>query len=202
MAEVLSAPKNLPVGPIGRRGVGWWGAATLVVTEAALFGYLFFSYFYIGATAPAGWLLDPTPSIKLSLSGVVLMLLSGLAMWNAERAIVRARRGAALTSLAAALVLGAAFVALQGLEWSSKPYGLGASSYSSIYFVTTGMHLVHVVAGLLMLLALIGWTGLGYFDRERRLVIAAGALYWYFVSALSVLLFLCFYVTPYLGFAR
>jgi cytochrome c oxidase subunit III len=190
------------VGPVGRQGVGWWGAATLVVTEAALFGYLFFSYFYLGATASPGWLAESAPSVKLALPGMLLLLISSAAVWTAERAIRRSRRGAALAGWAAALVLGAAFVVIQCIEWQTKPFALAASSYSSLYFVTTGMHLAHVIAGLLVLLALCWWTSLDYFSAERRLVVAAGALYWYFVSALSVLVFVTFYVTPYLGFAR
>jgi cytochrome c oxidase subunit III len=202
MAEALVRLENLPVGPIGRQGVGWWGAATLIVTETALFGYLFFSYFYTGATAPAGWLLDPAPKLKLALPNTILLLVSSLALWSAERGIKHSRRELALASFSIAFILGAAFVALQWLEWCAKPYELGTSSYASLYFVTTGMHLVHVIAGLFMLVALIWWTTLDYFTPERRLVVAAGALYWYFVSALSVPVFFTFYVTPYLGFAR
>ena len=60
MAELIALRQGpLPVGPVGRRGLGWWGVGTLVATEAALFGYLLFSYFYTGATAPPGWLLEP-----------------------------------------------------------------------------------------------------------------------------------------------
>ena len=53
MAEtVIAAPVNLPVGPIRRHGIGWWGAGTLIASEGALFAYLLFAYYYTGATAP------------------------------------------------------------------------------------------------------------------------------------------------------
>ncbi len=39
MAElVISQPQQLPVGPIGRQGMGQWGIGALVASEAALFG--------------------------------------------------------------------------------------------------------------------------------------------------------------------
>ena len=54
MADVAVAmPEKLPVGPIGRNGIGWWGVGTLIATEAALFSYLLFSYYYTGRDRPA-----------------------------------------------------------------------------------------------------------------------------------------------------
>ena len=50
--------------------------------------------------------------------------------------------------------MGAVFVAVQVLEWQAKTYGLGTSSYASLYFVTTGFHIAHVFVGSVVLLAL------------------------------------------------
>lgn len=203
MAEVvLSRPENLPVGPTGRHGVGWWGVGTLVVSEAALFAYLLFAYFYTGATAPPGWLLDPAPTLKLALPNMVLLLISSVGVWGAERGISKGRRGQALAGLGIAFVLGAVFVTVQCLEWRSKPYRLGDSSYASLYFVTTGLHIAHVIVGLLVLAALFWWTVLRYFSARRRMALAAGALYWHFVNVISVCVFVTYYVTPRLGFGR
>ena len=203
MAEVLLArPENLPVGPTGRQGVGWWGAGTLVASEAALFAYLLFAYFYTGATAPPGWLLDPAPSLKFALPNTLLLLVSSAAVWMAERGIIKGRRGQALAGLGAAFALGVVFVAVQCLDWRSKPYRLGDSSYSSLYFVTTGLHIAHVIVGLVVLFVLACWTALRYFSARRRIAIAAGALYWHFVNVMSVCVFLTYYVTPYLGFGQ
>ncbi len=203
MAEVmLSRPRDLPVGPTGRQGVGWWGVWTLVVSESALFGYLLFAYFYSGATAPRGWLLESEPRLHLALPNTVMLLISSLAVWWAERGLALGRRGRALAGLGSAFVLGAAFVVVQGFEWRSKPYRLGDSSEASLYFVTTGMHVAHVIVGLAVLAALLWWTALDYFSARRRMAVAAGALYWHFVNAISVCVFVTYYVTPYLGFGR
>jgi cytochrome c oxidase subunit III len=203
MAEALiSRPQDLPVGPIGRHGVGWWGAATLIASEAALFGYLFFAYFYSGATAPVGWLLDPAPRLTIALPNTLLLLLSSLIVWWGEVGVTRGRRGQALAGFLLTLLLGVVFVVLQGIEWRSRPFTFGSSSYASLYFVTSGLHVLHVVVGLLVLVALTAWTALRYFSARRRLVVAAGILYWHFLNVISVLVFATFYLTPYLGFGR
>jgi cytochrome c oxidase subunit 3 len=198
----LSRPQNLPVGPTGRDGLGWWGVGTLIVTEAALFGYLLFAYFYTGATAPAGWLLERAPSLKLALPNTILLLLSSLVAWWAERGILRRRRPQALVGFGLVFLMGAVFVAVQWMEWRSKSYGLATSSYASLYFVTTGFHIAHVIVGLVILIALFSWTALDFFSPRRRLVVSAGVFYWHFVDIVWLLVFSTYYLTPYLGFGQ
>jgi len=203
MAEiVISAPVNLPVGPIRRHGIGWWGAGTLIASEGALFVYLLFAYYYTGATAPRGWLLEPSPTLTLALPNTLLLLLSSLAAWWGEQGVLKGARARALLGFGGAVLMGTVFVIVQGLEWRSKTYGIGTSSYASLYFVTTGFHMAHVLLGLAVLIALFGWTALDYFSPRRRLVVSAGVLYWHFVDAVWLFVFTTYYLTPYLGFGR
>jgi heme/copper-type cytochrome/quinol oxidase subunit 3 len=192
----------LPVGPLGRHGTGWWGVGTLIVSEAALFVFLLFSYFYSAATAHTGWLLEPTPSLTRALPATLLLLASSVVVWVGEQGVLRRRRAQALMSFGLALAMGIVFVYLQWLEWQAKSYGIGASSYASLYYLTTGMHIAHVLVGLVVLAAVFTWTALDYFGPQRYMAVSAGVLYWHFVNVVSVLVFATFYVTPYLGFGR
>jgi heme/copper-type cytochrome/quinol oxidase subunit 3 len=88
----LSQPQNLPVGPIRRHGIGWWGAGTLIASEAALFAFLLFCYYYLGAINASGWLMEPAPSLKLALPNTVLLLASSAAAWFGERGILSMKR--------------------------------------------------------------------------------------------------------------
>lgn len=203
MTEVMIAkPGLLPVGPVGRSGSGMWGVGALIASEAALFAYLLFAYYYTGATAPKGWLLESAPTLKLVLPNTILLLLSSVAAWWAERGVLRQRSIQALIGFGAAVVMGSVFVAVQWFEWQAKHYGLGTSSYSSLYFVTTGFHIAHVVIGLAVLAALFIWTALDYFSPRRRLVVSAGVMYWHFVDIVWLFVFATYYLTPYAGFAR
>jgi cytochrome c oxidase subunit I+III len=201
-AVALGEPGQIPVGPIGRRGVGYWGVATLVASEAALFSYLLFSYFYTGATAQPGWLLERSPELKLALPNTLLLLASSVVAWFGERGVLRRRRAQALVGFAGAFVMGAAFVIVQWFEWKAKPFSIGTSSYASVYFITTGFHIAHVLVGLLILMAIFAWTALDYFSPRRRLTVSAGVLYWHFVDIVWIFVFTTYYVTPYLAFGR
>ncbi len=203
MSEVaLLQPARLPVGPVGRRGLGYWGVGTLIATEAALFSYLLFSYFYLGATAQAGWVLESHPSLKLAVPNTILLLASSGAAWLGERGVLGERRTQALAGFGVAFLMGAVFVFIQSLEWKAKPFPLGGSSYASLYFVTTGLHIAHLLAGLLGLAALFVWTALDYFSPRRRLSVSAGVLYWHFVDVVWIFIFTTYYITPYLGFGK
>ena len=201
MAEVVIVePRQLPVGPIGRHGIGYWGVGMLIATEAALFAYLLFAYYYTGATAQRGWVLEAKPALTLALPNTVLLLASSVVAWIGERGILDRHRAKALLGFGGAFVMGAVFAAVQGHEWTSKPFDLGTSSYASLYFVTTGFHMAHVIIGLGVLAALFTWTALDYFSPRRRLTISAGVLYWHFVDAVWLFVFFTYYVSPYLGF--
>ena len=200
-AEVaISQPRDLPIGPIGRHGIGYWGVGMLVVSEAALFAYLLFAYYYTGASAQDGWVLEPRPSLKLALPNTILLLASSVVAWIGERGILDRQRGKALLGFGLAFIMGSVFAAVQGYEWVSKPYSLGTSSYASLYFVTTGFHMAHVIIGLGVLAALFLWTALDYFSPRRRLTISSGVLYWHFVDVVWLFVFSTYYLTPYLGF--
>lgn len=203
MADVAALEEvRLPVGPIGRRGVGSWGVGMLVASEAALFGYLLFAYYYTGVGARPGWLLEPEPALKLALPNTFILIASSFAAWFGEHCVLKQRRSGALLGFAVALVLGCAFAAIQALEWKAKPFHPGESSYASLYFATTGFHMAHVLAGLAVLAAILAWTALDYFSPRRRLSVSAGVLYWHFVDVIWLFVFATYYLTPYLGFAR
>jgi heme/copper-type cytochrome/quinol oxidase subunit 3 len=174
--------------------------AMLIASEAALFAYLLFSYYYVGASAPPGWVLEPHPTLKLALPNTILLMASSVVAWFGERGILDRRRGQALLGLGGAFIMGTVFAIVQGYEWHSKAFSLGTSSYASLYFVTTGFHEAHVVVGLGVLAALFVWTALDYFSPRRRLTISAGVIYWHFVDVVWLFVFSTYYVSPYLGF--
>ncbi|MDB5669337.1 MAG: cytochrome [Alphaproteobacteria bacterium] len=203
MAELVCAdPGPLPVGPVGRSGMGWWGVATLIASEAALFGFLVFAYFYVGATAQPGWLLEPAPKLFPALPNTLLLLASSGAAWWGEKGVERGRRHQAVAGLLGAFVMGAVFAGVQAYEWSVKTYGMGESSYASLYYVTTGLHMAHVLVGLVILLTLAGWTAAGFFSQVRWIPVSAGILYWHFVDVVWLFVFAAYYLTPYLGFPQ
>lgn len=199
-SDTLYSGEALPVGSKGRLSSGWWGMVALIATEAALFAYLLFSYFYIAAQSVGPWPPDGAPKLDLAIAGTIVLLLGSVTMWWGEKGIRAGRQRQLLIGLALSVLLGIAFVGLEGFEWSRKHFTPASNAYGSLYFTVTGFHLTHVLVGVVMLVMLFVWTRFGYFGARRHSTVAIAVMYWHFVTAVWVAVFLSFYVTPY--FAR
>lgn len=199
MVDIALSSTTLPVGSIGRDASGWWGMLTLIATEAALFAYLLFSYFYIASHAPAPWPPKGAPSLDLAIPGTLVLLAGSVTMWWGERGIERGRNGQLIGGLVLSMALAIAFIVLEGIEWAGKPFTLSTDAYSSLYFTITGFHLAHVLVGLLILGSILLWTLLGHFDANRHSAVSIGVIYWHFVTAVWVAVFFTFYLAPRLG---
>jgi heme/copper-type cytochrome/quinol oxidase subunit 3 len=202
MTDTHTTPP-LPVGALDTRASGWWAMIFTVFTEASLFAYLLFSYFYLAVQPhlPGNFPEGGPPSLTLALPNTIILLVSSLAVAWAQFGIERGNRWRLVAGLGTGAALGAVFLVVQGYEWADKPFPLSSTPYSSLYFVITGFHMAHVIVGVLMLIALTWWSWAGYFNSRRFAHIHIGALYWHFVDAVWLLVFFTFYITPLLGLA-
>ncbi|HVV64985.1 MAG TPA: cytochrome c oxidase subunit 3 [Rhizomicrobium sp.] len=201
MSDELVIRQKLPVGAIDTRATGWWGMIFLIFTEASLFGYLLFSYFYLGVQPQdqGMWPEGGVPKLELALPDTFVLIFSSLAIYWGERGRRLGSNGRLVAGLAIGLVLGAIFVVIQFFEWKAKPFSLGSSAYSSLYYTITGFHMAHVICGLIVLATLLAWSAEGYFDRVRYAPVQIGSLYWHFVDAVWIVIFFAIYVTPRFG---
>jgi heme/copper-type cytochrome/quinol oxidase subunit 3 len=200
MAETatLYQGQALPVGSKGRLSSGWWGMLVLIATEAALFAYLLFSYYYVAAQVGGAWPPGGAPKLTLAIAGTIVLLVGSVTMWWGEDGIRKGRRGQLLIGLGASILLALAFIALEGTEWTRKGFSLTSNVYGSLYFTITGFHLLHVIVGVLMLAMLFVWSLLNYFGARRHSTVSIAVMYWHFVTAVWVAVFFTFYLTPYL----
>ena len=199
MSIVSLSRADLPVGNVKTHAAGWWGMIAGIITEASLFAYLLFGYFYFtiqphGAPWPA-----EMPTFKLALPNTIVLIISSVAVWWGERGGQEGARAKQVTGLGLGFLLGVIFVVVQVFEWKSKSFSLNSGSYGSLFFVVTGFHMAHVILGLVMLLPLTIWAALGYFGPQRNAPVSIGAIYWHFVDAVWLVVFFSLYITPYLG---
>lgn len=201
MADTLVPTGPLPVSPVGRRASGWYGMLFLIATEAALFVYLLFSYFYLGSQSPGAWPPSGAPDLLVAGFNTAVLLASSVAAWWAQGGIERGDSRRLLAGLAIAFSLGAVFVGVQVHEWLGKSFSPATNAYGSLFFTITGLHIAHVVVGLLILLCLILWAALGRFSAERHDHVTIGILYWHFVDLVWLAVFATLFLTPRLGFS-
>lgn len=145
------------------------------------FAGLFASYFDLRANR-AAW---PPPGVHLdvveSSVGTVLLLLSSVFMVVMTRALDRKRDRAAHWWTAAAIVAAAGFVALSIHGYTKNSFTISSNAYGSIYYAMTGFHLLHVVAGIGLLVALLIGMRSPALLANRRAGAEAMTYYWHFV---------------------
>jgi heme/copper-type cytochrome/quinol oxidase subunit 3 len=189
----MSEPLAVPVALQRGRPVGWWGVLLLVATEAALFGAMIASYFYLRFDAvhwpPPG---VPEPKVLVPALLTVVLVCSSVPAWVAAAAARRRQSGRASTGLVTTAALGALYAAgtsvLLVQEWHDAPATKDA--YDSLFFTIQGAHVAHVAAGVLVNLYLLATVARGRLSQYRMNGIWAMSLYWHFVNALAVLVLL------------
>ncbi len=183
-----------------RRGypIGWWGMVVLIATEGTIFAGLLSSYFFVRATSPE-WPLEgiEPPELTLIVPFTFVLLASSLPLFWAEAAVRRGRISAVRTGLLISFVLGAAFLANQGYEYYELDFGLRDNAYTSLFYVTTGLHGLHVLVGLLMNLVVQAKAWTGRITTERHLTLSVFSLYWHFVDVVWIFVFSSLYLSAH-----
>ncbi|MGB9206031.1 MAG: cytochrome c oxidase subunit 3 [Terriglobales bacterium] len=196
MTDLSLERRVLPVSD----SIAWWGILLFIISEAALFAFLLFSYYYVAIQPqPTPWPPEYLPRLTLAGPNTLILLASSGVAWFGERGTRRGNRTEQLIGLAGTFVMGAIFLTIQYFEWQNKTYSITSSSYGSLFYTVTGFHGAHVIVGLLILAALVIWSWLGYFGRANSTPVSVGVLYWHFVDAVWLFVLFTFYITPYLG---
>jgi heme/copper-type cytochrome/quinol oxidase subunit 3 len=178
------------------RANGSWGIACLIATEASLFGYLLFSYLYLGSIARGPWPPSGPPELRLVLPNTILLLLSSGSMYWAESGIKRGFAGRLRAGVVLTLLMGTGFMIVQGIEYTKLPFTPQSNAYGSLFYTITGFHGAHVIVGLVMLAVIAVRAFLGHFDSRRHEAVTNVSWYWHFVDAVWLAVFTTLYLAP------
>jgi heme/copper-type cytochrome/quinol oxidase subunit 3 len=188
--------RRLPLNGTGTHVPGAYGIMLLILTEASLFGYLLFSYFYLASMARGPWPPAGLPELRLALPNTGILLLSSGTMWWAESGIRLGRAGRLLGGLILTLALGTVFLGIQAVEYQHQSFGPSTNAYCSLFFTITGFHGAHVAVGLLIIAVVALRAGLGHFSASRYLAVTNVSWYWHFVDAVWLAVFTSLYLSP------
>jgi heme/copper-type cytochrome/quinol oxidase subunit 3 len=158
------------------------------------------TYFYLGALNPA-W--PPAgidrPTLEKPIMMTILLIASSVTLYWGERGIKQGQPQRLKLGIAASIILGVAFLAIQWSEYHEKlrHFLPQTHAYASIFYTTTGFHGAHVAFGLLMLLLLGLRALLGHFDAQHHTAVTTTSLYWHFVDVVWLVIFTSFYLSPH-----
>lgn len=178
---------------------GLLGMLLLVFSEILVFAGFFVAWFYLDATRgpfpPSGY-----PALTEWLGAVMtgLLLIGSLAVWYGRTGIVKdGNRSRLTTGYGIALLTGIAFLAALGFEWSQlMAEGLKWTTgpYGASYYALAGLHAGHLIAGLVLLgIVIYRASARGHFSQQRNLMVRTVEVYWHFLTAVSIAIFVFVY---------
>ena len=186
--------------------LGMWA---FLATEILIFGGLFTGYAaYQAEYRHAFEAASGRLSVVIAFVNTVVLLASSLTMALAVRAAQLGRRRALVWLLVATAALGAAFLGIKAVEYYQdyeewlvpglafhpeewREQGINpahAQLFLVFYYVATGLHAVHLTAGIGIVLVLAWMARRGAFVPEYYAPVEMWGLYWHFVDVVWIFL--------------
>ncbi len=179
------------------RSLGVFGMRLFLASLGMLFAGSLAAFLIIRVQADA-WPPPGAPGIPVGLFvSTPLLLLSSGSMWWGLRNIRAGNGGALSLGLLATLVLGLAFLGVQGWAWSAL-YAAELTARSNLYgftfFMLTGLHAAHVIGGLIPLGIVTTRAFLNRYSAEDHRGVELVSMYWHFLDAVWIVLFAVLFV--------
>lgn len=182
--------------------IGKLGMWLFLAGETMLFGGLMACYALL-MVARGGWGADGA-HVAWRLGGINTLVLftSSLTAALAQGAARNQDSAGVKRYLGATAAIGVLFLVIKAFEYAgdfADGFTPRAALFWSFYYLMTGLHVLHLLAGVLVIVGLLLWirprTPGALIERKLKYV----CLYWYFVETVWVFLFALVYLTPSLG---
>ena len=187
--------------------LGMW---VFLVTEVLFFGGLFVTYTVYRAFYPAAFAAG-SHELDILLGGIntAVLITSSLTMALAVHAAQLGHRRLLMMFLLITMALGSVFLGIKAVEYYhkfvehhvpgpsfqfEKEHFRHAQIFFSLYFIMTGLHAIHMIVGIGVLIVMWIWSWRGTITAEYASPIEISGLYWHFVDIVWIFLFPLLYL--------
>jgi cytochrome c oxidase subunit 3 len=162
------------------------GIVLFLGSELMFFSALFAMYFTLRGQATA-W---PPPGTNLDLLEPTIFTAVLIASSGTMQAAVRRIRDGDAAGMRRwiwlTLLLGVVFLAGQAHGYARANFQIATNAYGSAYYTMTGFHALHVFAGLVLMLVVLGRAAAGAYSRDEHAGVEVAAYYWHFVDVVWI----------------
>ena len=179
---------------------GKLGIWLFLASEVLLFGAFFSTYILLRVGAAGNWPVQAELlNIPLATVNTVILITSSVTMVMAWASLKLERFGRFQLYFGATIALALAFLVIKGFEYGaefSHHRYPKTNTFLAIYFTMTGLHGVHILAGVVVNLYHLATARRWYRDDKERLAnrIEIAGLYWHFVDLVWIFLFPVLYL--------
>lgn len=186
--------------------LGMW---LFIFTELLLFGGLFivysiYRYLNQDAFQVAGHELDTF----IGAFNTVILLVSSMTIAMSTSALQNKNIKLTIYLIGITLILALIFLVNKYFEWGIKfehgifpgsqhlinDFGQGEILFFALYFVMTGLHALHIIAGMIIMLVALAKIRKGTVHADKPVLLENAGLYWHLVDLIWIFLFPLFYL--------
>nr|UUG47464.1 cytochrome c oxidase subunit III [Ips shangrila] len=177
-----------------------WGMILFITSEIFFFIAFFWAFFHsslspsieLGMNWPPKGISTFNP-LEIPLLNTLILLSSGLTITWAHHSLMENNSKQAIQSLFLTVILGFYFSFLQAYEYIEAPFSIADSIYGSTFFMTTGLHGLHVLVGSSFLMICLLRMIKNHFSMTHHFGFEAAAWYWHFVDVIWLFLYISIY---------
>lgn len=187
--------------------LGMW---VFLLTEVMFFGGLFLGYALYRSHYPEAFIEGSRElDIVLGTANTAILICSSLTMVLAVHGAQKGNNRAIVLFLILTGILGSIFLGIKGVEYTTKiehglfpgplfhfpgPLAQNVQMFFVMYFTMTGLHALHMILGIAVLIPLIFLARQGRFTPENHNTLENFGLYWHFVDMIWIFLFPLLYL--------
>jgi nitric oxide reductase NorE protein len=183
---------------VTRRIPGESGTWVFLLGDMLVFAAFFATFMVERSKAPEAFdAARKTLHVNIGLANTLVLLTSSLFVVAAIGALRTGLRAIAARALLIAAGCGVVFVALKVTEYVllvQDGHTAGVNHFYLYYFILTGLHLLHVCIGILVLVLMLTQTRRTELSATRLAVIEGGGCFWHLVDLLWIVLFPLLYL--------
>jgi cytochrome c oxidase subunit III len=181
-----------------QREAARFGMWLFLASETLLFAGLFALYAALRVRNPAAVQSGiGANDIRIGTLNTLILISSSFTVALSHLFLEADRRARSLACLATTIVLASLFLVLKATEYAAHiRHGIlpGQTQFFTLYYMTTALHSLHVIAGMLVLTFL----GIGIMRRTvrkgRAYPLELGTLYWHLVDVIWIFLWPLYYL--------
>nr|AEP27593.1 cytochrome c oxidase subunit III [Kyklioacalles aubei] len=177
-----------------------WGMMLFITSEILFFFAFFWAYFHaslspnieLGMNWPPKGIKTFNP-MEIPLLNTLILLSSGLTITWSHHSLMENNYNQSLQSLFITVFLGFYFTLLQAFEYKEASFSISDGIYGTTFFMTTGLHGLHVIIGSTFLLINLIRLYYNHFSMNHHFGFEAAAWYWHFVDVIWLFLYISIY---------
>jgi len=150
---------------------------------------------YVALRGQVEWNVSHSFSrLTIPFANTAILLISAVTAWWTVSAVRNGQPGEIRKPLIVTLLLGLVFIAGQVFEFNRAGLSIDDQALGGVFFTLISFHAVHVFAGMVFNGLNLARTYQLDFSRAESSVLILGSWFWYYVTAVWLVLFTALYV--------